>query len=110
VTSIAIGNLRTRLRLQQPVEATTAGGGQTVTWVDSDSVWCDMQADAAFEQLVGGGTQAVRRWKLTMRLRSDVTAKSRFRRETDGLTLNVTGMEDQTGEELLMIVHCASKI
>lgn len=81
-----------------------------MTYTPQDLIRCEVRGDAADEQLVGGGVQAVARYTVRMRYRTDVTERNRLRRETDGLTLDILGVADPTGRREELVLACAKAL
>lgn len=105
-----IGKLKTRLRHYVKQEATTPSAGQTVTYTPQDYIRCNLRGASADEMMVGGGVQSNQQWMVVARWRSDVVARNRLRRESDGLTLEILGVVDPDGDQRVMHVTCATVI
>ena len=102
--------MKTRLRHLVRTETATAGAGQTVTYPAQDYIRCNLRGATANELMVGGAVTANTQWMVTMRWRADVTARNRFLRESDGLTLEILGVVDPDGEQRVLHATCATVV
>lgn len=97
------GALRSRVTLQSPTRVANGSGGWTSTWADVATVW------ARVRQIAGAGdteaadqTTSRRRYEVTIRRRSAVSATLRIVRNAQLLEVRVVRDDDDQTDALVL--------
>lgn len=69
---MAIGKMRHRITLQQPVEVTDAGGGRSITWSDVETIWAEVKPLRGTDRIHAMGSVYPVTHRMTIRHRTDV--------------------------------------
>ena len=72
-----IGNFRTRILIQRPVQTQDEAGQQVDAWVDVGPDWADFRVLGGLEIIKSDATVATRRASCRIRYREDVTSDMR---------------------------------
>jgi SPP1 family predicted phage head-tail adaptor len=92
-----------RATIEQRTQADDGAGGKTDTWTTLAQVWVEDQPDDAFEESEAGQVNAIRRGRLVLRYRSDITLKHRVKLE--GRVLNIRGILPARRAGEMMILY-----
>jgi SPP1 family predicted phage head-tail adaptor len=74
----AIGHMRHRLTLEQPVATPDGGGGNTLTWMPVANLWGSLRPVSANEVPQGDGLRGRVTHEIVIRHRAGVTGAMRF--------------------------------
>jgi len=89
------GTLRERVTFQDQASTIDTDGSQLTVWEDlstSSEVWARVEPDTVVEGIVGGRSQARRKWVVTVRHRTDITTKMRLLWR--GRVMNIIGVSN----------------
>jgi SPP1 family predicted phage head-tail adaptor len=75
----AIGTMRQRVTLQEPVDTDDGGGGFTRQWQDGAALWAAMEPATARQRFEAGQAGVTVTHRLTIRYRPGVTSAHRLR-------------------------------
>jgi SPP1 family predicted phage head-tail adaptor len=101
----AIGELRLRFNLEQPVESDDGSGGVTRTWSDAGSVWAALEPLAMDNRGVTDRETPTLRYRLTVRTYPDLSVKHRFRLGSRILQIRAMRDPDERGEFIECLVE-----
>jgi SPP1 family predicted phage head-tail adaptor len=93
----AIGSLRHRLTLQQPVAAPDGAGGATVTWTPVAAMWAALRPLSADEAAVADGIKGRVTHEIVLRHRPGITGAMRFVSGTRVFAVRSVVDPDETG-------------
>lgn len=101
------GDLRTRLVIQEETRTSDGSGGFTKAWqsIDSGSVWAKVKLLSGGDTNEAEQTTSRRRYEVTIRRRSDVTAAMRLVRNGSQL-LAITSVGDDDEEIAATVLFC----
>ncbi len=102
-----IGRLRHFLTIEAPEESDDGAGGVTVTWAPIGAAWAKLSPLAAVEGLSRDREMAVRRWRITLRYRDDVTPACRFL--CDGRHFAIDSVVDREGRKRFLSCDCTEE-
>lgn len=102
-----IGRLRHFLTIEAPEESNDGAGGMTVAWTPIGVAWAKLSSLAASETFVRDCEMAVRRWRITLRYRDDVTPACRF--VNDGRHFAIESVVDRAGRKRFLDCDCAEE-
>lgn len=92
----AIGELRARLVLEEPVRTPDGGGGASESWVEVATVWGRIEGRPGGETVQADRVTATLTHTITIRYRAGVVPQMRFRLETRIFhILSVVDIEDR---------------
>lgn len=99
-----LNRLEQRVRIEQPVITSDGAGGQEVTWAELATVYAEVVpvGSIAAERNVADQLQARAGYRVTIRVRTDVTAAMRIVWKTHTLQIIAIHERDQMLE---MLVH-----
>lgn len=86
------GDLRHRVILQTGTTTADAGGGGSVAWSNTATVWAKVEPLSAREQFHADQLRGPVSHKITMRYRSDVTVTPSLRISFDSRLFNIRGV------------------
>ncbi len=101
----AVGRLRERVTIEQPVRLPDGAGGADVTWKVLASVWAEVVALAGTEVAPGARDEARQAHRITIRFRDDVTTEMRL--SWRGQALNIRGARDPDGKRRWLAINAA---
>ena len=99
-----IATLRTRLKLQAPVDVPDPLGGFARDWQDVADIWASVASSAPVPQFVAARQDARVTHRITIRWRPDITAAMRF--EGDGGTYVIHGANDSDAYRAFLVCYC----
>lgn len=73
-----VGQLRTRLTLEQPVRLADGAGGFDVTWTPVTGLWANVEPISGTEKLAFDRSHAAVSYRVTIRHRDDIAPDMRF--------------------------------
>lgn len=100
------GKLRHRVVIQEPIEAQDADTGAIeVTWTPLDTVWASIEPLSAREFVASASETSKVVARITIRYRSDVSAKMRVYHAAKGLYYNIEGVlsDKESGLEYITL-------
>lgn len=72
------GSLDQRVTLQSLSATTDAGGGRVETWAEVATIWAKVTPASGRERLETGQLESPAKYRVTIRRRTDITAKHRL--------------------------------
>lgn len=102
-----IGRLRHFLTIEAPEESDDGSGGVTVAWTPTGAAWAKLSPLTASESFVRDREGALRRWRITLRYRDDVTPACRF--VSDGRRFAIESVVDREGRKRFLTCDCAEE-
>ena len=102
-----IGRLRHFLTIEAPQETADGAGGVTVAWTPIGAAWAGIAPLNAGEALARDREVAVRRWRITLRYRDDVTPACRFLYE--GRRFAIDSVVDRDGRKRFLACDCTEE-
>jgi SPP1 family predicted phage head-tail adaptor len=98
-----IGALQHRITLQSPVETPDEGGGRTVTWSDTATVWARIESSAGKQIVRAGDLEPQTLYRLTIRFRTGVSAAMRV--VWNSKTIALTSVYDPDGRARSLVLE-----
>ncbi len=98
-----IGELQHRVTLQSPVETPDEGGGRTLTWTDTATVWARIESSAGKQLVRASELETQTNYRLTIRFRSGVSAAMRVL--WNGKTIALTSVYDPDGRGRALVLE-----
>lgn len=95
--------MRQRVTLETPTLPTDGEPGPS-TWASKATLWARVEASAGNEQNRGDQMQSVVNYTVTIRYRSDVTPRMRFKYGTQ--YLNILAVFDPSGDREILRCQC----
>ena len=102
-----IGRLRHFLTIEAPEETADGAGGVTVAWTPIGAAWAKLSPLTAGEGLARDREMMVRRWRITLRYRDDVTPACRF--VCEGRRFAVESVVDRDGRKRFLSCDCSEE-
>jgi SPP1 family predicted phage head-tail adaptor len=99
------GDLRHKVQIQNPTEATDSQGGAEFTWATVGSAWAAIEPLSSREQSYQATIQVVASHKVTLRYTSLVTNRSRLLLGSRVLDVVSRVSAEERGEQLLLICN-----
>lgn len=90
-----IGQLRTRIRIEQPTRTVDAQGGRSTTWATLATLWALVEPLSGREALMAAQVTAVLSTGITIWFRDDISVKQRI--VIGSRTLQIESFQDPTG-------------
>lgn len=97
-----VGAMRERVTLYAQTQTVSTAGDITTTWAELATFWARVQPLSATQIMLAGRDDAVRRYEMTIRYRSDVSTNSRIMWR--GRRFDVTGVTDETEQRVFLSV------
>ncbi len=98
-----IGQLRTRLGLYTPSEASDAMGGASVTWALKHVLWAAIEPRKLSERFENGRLSTTQSYRVTIRHRTDFPQRARLKWGEKMLRVIAASDPDTRGERLHLI-------
>lgn len=102
-----IGRLRHFLTIEAPEETGDGAGGVTVAWAPVGAAWAKLSPLTAGEGLARDREMMVRRWRITLRYRDDVTPACRLLCE--GRRFAIESVVDRDGRKRFLSCDCSEE-
>lgn len=103
-----IGDLRMRATLETKIQTSDDGGGFAESWTTLASVWCELRPLSGAEALTGGQMAALKRLRLRIRFRDDVTEELRL--VVGARVLGIDRVEDPDGRRRWLDLDCTENV
>ena len=107
MTGDAIGRLRHRMTIEQPVRAADEGGGATLTWSPLATVWAEVMARSGREIVSGDALAARSFYRVLMRYRADVDPTMRL--IWHDRVLEILSVRDEHGTQHWLTCDCEER-
>lgn len=99
------GDLRHKVQIQNPTEATDSQGGAEFTWATVATVWAAIEPLSSREQSYRSEIQEIATHKVTMRYTALVTSRSRILFGSRVLDIVSRVSAEERGEQLVLICN-----
>lgn len=97
-----VGAMRERVTIYSQTQAVDDAGDITTTWAQGATCWARMRPLSANQVELAGRDDAIRRYQMTVRYRTDITTNSRI--VWRGRRFDVTGATDETEQRQFLTV------
>ncbi len=108
MTTDSVGRLDQRVRIERPVYAVDAAGGQQLGWQVVASIWAEITAEPQPEMIEAGRWQRQNRYKILLRQRDDLTPDMRI--VWQDRVLRIVGLSPPNPRLLYQQVLCSDTV
>ena len=103
-----ISDLKSRITFQTPTRTKVTGGGYTTSWAnitDTPTVWANVSPASGYEQMKAEALESNITHKVTIRRRSDITAKMKILVGSRELAIKYVTNKDE-GKKRWLELYC----
>lgn len=98
-----VGAMRERVAIYSQAQTVDEVGDITTTWTQVATCWARMEPLSANQVELAGRDDAIRRYQMTVRYRTDITTNSRI--TWRGRRFDVQGVTDPTEQRVFLTVY-----